>query len=701
MESNNTQSSNNVDVTKQILDMSNRIQALEQEVYALKSAVYFNKQPQVNVTSSVKNVAPQNNKSEHNGVPNNTVTNKVVPQQNKATSMGNTVVTNNKVTKSNENLEKQIGKNVMGIAAAILVLVSIILFGGLIVPFMTPMVKFILMYMISIAFTVVGILFMKRESKYYTLFSAIAAVGISGCYITDLIGCMGLGVINDLLLLILIAIWLAITIALSKLKSRMFAYVSNVGLIIASILASIDWSDAYIGLILYFIGVIIILIINKSDNFNYDSYIFIQVPIVSIIFANLYLEHFILYLLLCVNIGLFIYYQLKYKLDTKHLPCSIVSYGLMWLSNVITVWVLADYTEPLYLVILPILAVVSFCLIKLTHSKDEAKDIVFIKVFYYITFITMMVTLVVLPIVPLLNVLPIYLIIAIIFMLLGYEQQKLHCKLAGLFYFLLALSVSYYSGLAIAVALLSLAIIGYMYAKLLKQYTLMDKYIIVFFTIIYLLRISVELEFNFVMGYIVFAIYSIYLATRYFINNYNTNEVEKSSLILSWVYTGILLFIGVICLGLNSSALQILNKDILGDLFANVLLVIVILAMSCAHIKRQLNSAIPQSLVSIYTCFKFMTIIIVVMSKLNALSIIMTIVLLLFAIACIILGFIFKLKACRLYGLVLTLICVLKLILIDITYDSILLRPLGFFIAGILCFGISWGYSRFEKSQMK
>ena len=108
MESNNTQSSNNVDVTKQILDMSNRIQALEQEVYALKSAVYFNNQPQVNVTSSVKNVAPQNNKSEHNDVPNNTVTNKVVPQQNKVTSEGNTLVTNNKVTKSNENLEKQI-----------------------------------------------------------------------------------------------------------------------------------------------------------------------------------------------------------------------------------------------------------------------------------------------------------------------------------------------------------------------------------------------------------------------------------------------------------------------------------------------------------------------------------------------------------------------------------------------------------------
>ena len=139
-------------------------------------------------------------------MPNNTVTNKVVPQQNNDTSVGNIVVTNNKVTKSNENLEKQIGKNVMGIAASILVLVSIILFGGLIIPFMTPMMKFVLMYMISIAFTVVGILFMKRESKYYTLFSAIAAVGISGCYITDLIGCMGLGVINELLLLILIAI---------------------------------------------------------------------------------------------------------------------------------------------------------------------------------------------------------------------------------------------------------------------------------------------------------------------------------------------------------------------------------------------------------------------------------------------------------------------------------------------------------------
>ena len=43
------------------------------------------------------------------------------------------------------------------------------------------------------------------------------------------------------------------------------------------------------------------------------------------------------------------------------------------------------------------------------------------------------------------------------------------------------------------------------------------------------------------------------------------------------------------------------------------------------------------------------------------------------------------------------MIAVIKLVLLDISYENNLYRPLGFFIAGVLCFGISFIYSKLEK----
>ena len=56
-----------------------------------------------------------------------------------------------------------------------------------------------------------------------------------------------------------------------------------------------------------------------------------------------------------------------------------------------------------------------------------------------------------------------------------------------------------------------------------------------------------------------------------------------------------------------------------------------------------------------------------------------------------------KYKALRVCGLVLVLLCVVKLVLVDIRYDNVLLRAAGFFVGGILCFGISLVYNLVDK----
>jgi len=72
-----------------------------------------------------------------------------------------------------------------------------------------------------------------------------------------------------------------------------------------------------------------------------------------------------------------------------------------------------------------------------------------------------------------------------------------------------------------------------------------------------------------------------------------------------------------------------------------------------------------------------------------------------FAVVCIAIGFWNRLigKELRIYGLVMTIIFVIKLIIIDISYDSSVLKASSYLISGGLCFGISAIYNYFEDNN--
>jgi hypothetical protein len=62
------------------------------------------------------------------------------------------------------------------------------------------------------------------------------------------------------------------------------------------------------------------------------------------------------------------------------------------------------------------------------------------------------------------------------------------------------------------------------------------------------------------------------------------------------------------------------------------------------------------------------------------------------AVGCIVLGFVMKMKGVRIYGLVVSMIMIFKLALVDFEKTSVLAYALSFFIAGISCLVISMLY---------
>ena len=78
-------------------------------------------------------------------------------------------------------------------------------------------------------------------------------------------------------------------------------------------------------------------------------------------------------------------------------------------------------------------------------------------------------------------------------------------------------------------------------------------------------------------------------------------------------------------------------------------------------------------------------------------SFIISIVYFVFALAIITAGFKYSYKYLRVYGLIVSVVSVAKLILIDITYNNTLMQAFSFLICGVLCFIISYMYYIIEK----
>jgi uncharacterized membrane protein len=100
----------------------------------------------------------------------------------------------------------------------------------------------------------------------------------------------------------------------------------------------------------------------------------------------------------------------------------------------------------------------------------------------------------------------------------------------------------------------------------------------------------------------------------------------------------------------------------------------------------------------VYAALKVTAFLVIALTTLQRASVLLSVALLVLSILWILAGFWLSAKAVRIYGLVITNISIVKLILIDITYNSTLEKAAGFFICGVLCFVISFIYSMIDRN---
>lgn len=606
-------------------------------------------------------------------------------EQSVAVTDTTTSKTSNKPVNKKSNVENKIGKNGMAIVASILIFFSLVLFAGIAFSYLSDITKVVIMYLISIAIAAFGIvkttkLDMEKNARFKTFYTTIAACGIGAVYITDLVAYFGFKCLPLIPFIIMLVIWMVITMYLSYKCSTIFAYICNIGLIIATVLTAVQFNSSIVAFILYTICLAALYMILRQENFNKDSFFFIQYPVVFILLSCAVETGALSYTIFIVLlVSVFVLANLIYRIEKKHIGTN-VAVVVLNIAAFIRMCIGLDGNAMKYVVIGLIIGMMVMYFV-----RYYAENRILFYIVYAITYVSAVFVFL---------TTDMYITIAltpfILLLIAGFAKKDMWIRLGGYFAVITSymIHMDFYESWGVFIIYL-IILMAAGAAVVFISYSMVDKYVITaILSIVLFIAIDV-LDFNICISFVSFGIMAFITNSEAYGRNLESKSEELISKIIGYIFSGCVILAGLSCS---------FNKNITPDLYQVIIIMLITLAVSCINTVKLFNIGIPEMLAGFYICIKFSLWIYTVLHRLEAASYVLSIVGIVVAIICIVLGFKFRQKSFRLYGLIISMVSVIKLILFDISYDSNILRPVGFFVAGVLCFAISFIYSKLEKT---
>ncbi|MCR5214258.1 MAG: DUF2339 domain-containing protein [Eubacterium sp.] len=621
------------------------------------------------------------------------------------------------------NMESILGKNIMGIAASVLIFISFILFAVLLIPILTDGIKVALMLTVSFGIAGFGLFMWLKKNKENSFFLSLLACGVGAIYISLFMCNAYFHIINDIVLYILILLWAVGVFWLSKYKLRLFEIIGDAGILVSIFFGAISCSSSgdtnmIMVLTVYsIVGIAVFMVPRIQDNTSlilHGIFSLVGMFILNIV-DNDILKDFIndsyqvdiqLYISL-ILIGLFslgIILLFMWKLSNENAnPLVIISaiYSFIF-TSVIEALIEAPLAEALVLIILiaAIYVFLEYCMKKLYVNRlDISKCRVAFLIWQILLLYDMC----------------FYIfsaedirrwvglaILAIPLLLYGYICSDKYSKILGLIMTgVLTLTGSFilfsetfmnmYSYMLLTMACFIIIFVS-MYIKK-NEYNGIIKLIAYLLLIVNLLIDFVLLseeyywdnESLFVVVIWILGIINMLGLTTPFSKDWITLEDDSKYKVVNYAINGILMFLSLIwMLNIEDGILH----------FLMVMGAIGLFSINSYWILKEKRPGL-----SIYMGIKFTILTLVILASYDAANYVLSIAAFVLAIVFILMGFMIDIKNLRIYGLVVSMICVVKLVMIDITYDNTLGHAISFFISGILCFAISAVYNIAEKKM--
>lgn len=629
------------------------------------------------------------------------------PKQDAAVTVKTDIQPNdNKSVAKKRDIEKIFGQSWMGVIASGLIFISIVLAAILLIPRLTNGIKMAAMFILSFAFTIVGLLRLSKD-KDNKFNLALSGCGVGAIYISLLISCLYFKAFNEIVLYVFIFVWAIFICILSKTRSQVFQIIGQIGIII-SVLFGCSYvkyrydCDMFLMLEIYFVISSLIFTFAHLDKIfdkNLINLIFNCINLVTLLYtANIFATESIV---MASSIIIIIYslaqIVLCIRMDIPKRPVlySILNiiFPLLIVKAIKTLVMESEYNETIIGISLLVIGAGMLGVMewKLPDKKKPERVILQIPM--------MIIMLIAVVKIPFFDEHISYALLMLPFMLAGFINKDYIYKYGSfvLLLFFECCQVGVWEKIIFEV--IYYAILVYLFRKKNELYHEAGKMIsyILFLpvagTVVYKIVSLTEVDLLLKINILYFAISGInLLAIKFgFSQNPITEKKEQGVGILLTILHALMMFFvmtDIVILGIDS-------RDLM-----HIIMVIWALILFMANSKELLEKHTGMG-AGIYVGLKFTILLTVILSSFETANFVISIGLFLLAIVFIVIGFMFQYKSLRVYGLILSMLSVLKLVMVDMAYGKLSELALGFFASGILCFVISLIYNTIDKKVKK
>lgn len=610
----------------------------------------------------------------------------------------------NKKPHKSGDFENLMGKSLMGIFASVLIFISLVFFATLILPTLSDTVKMIAMYLVSFAFLGLGMFLLNKDNKN-KLYLSVSGCGIGAVYISLLVSNMYFKVIGDVALYIFIFIWALFVCYLSRSKSWIFQIIGQTGIGISILFGSIlcsstsDWTK-FLFLVTFFIASETIFFVANYDKDYSNNIISFCAQLVCLFILSLSLPRYdiLSHLDILFSYGLLIIFSLVYiGIGYLRLQVHESEQTVFVVINILYALILMPLIpftgRALYLIGFSLLSLIA---IEWKYSSDKFSDLRVLQYFHMLALIVFMYRLS--SVEPLEYVMEYasFGLLVIPFAIYGYLAKEKAYKKFSLIYLLLFVfdfSINNIAYFIVGLGLFSL--ICYLLKEKNQYSTKTKTYLYCLFMIfIYRFTINVVDPLNidyatkdFILFVTVCLVHFAAIKTP-FARNWADGTYEKIFASAANIVNALLMLIAL-------SEIDAMSEQPLLH-FLTVLLALALFMVNAKNLLEKQSTAW-----GIYVGVKFTIYMIAILNSFDAPNFGISIGCFLFAIGSIVCGFLLRYKSLRVYGLGLSLLSIIKLIMIDINYENTVGHAFSFFICGILCFVISTIYNFVDKKITK
>lgn len=613
-----------------------------------------------------------------------------------------------------EDVESVIGKTIMVICASILIFIGLGFFSVAILKDFNDVAKAILMFSVSGILTVFGVVFsfVKKDNKVFT---AVAGCGIGALYISILVSKVGFEIISTTVMIAMLCVWIAVVGVLSKMKSKLFLIIGQVG-VTMTLFTGIgrDYMgrediDFMFVLLLYAVAQIVFFITHFEKEYDKNKTNLIS-SCVAMFLLTMYNYGFeakeggcalvIISVTLALMVAKLLLSLFVFKIDERNNIMFGILSGFEYIFFMLVCANQLPHSAECVLAVSLVILILTEWRIKGEKMPGRETLVSFLLFGIWLSYISVDILNEHLGVMPLVHAT----------FVVGFLRVRNVYKIVGLI--LTYYMVQFNTDIGWMYVLGSILVLGTVILLLLRnkeQYRPWFKIMMYFCGAIFLfhtikeyleplfgsIRIENARSYREMFYLVLFLIFNIFMAyVKPIHRDLRTKITEKGTLIA----------VGCVNIALimhSFSALGSSRNESLRVVFALISL------LFCSVFSVNMLLEYKKSWVTIYLGIKYTIFLFVAMGAFDAAEVGVSISGIVLSFVFISSGFVFEnrltysFRPLRIYGLVLTLICIFKLILLDIHYDSLLLRSLGFFVSGLLCFGISFVYYFVEKKARK